>query len=119
MAKTLTKNIHIHTPQGAKSFKAGDEVPAEYEDLVKNEDVYAESDSELGPVPGPSQSVAPEEAAAQQSGETGDGPLDERTVKQLRSLAAQHNVDLEGARTKDDIVDKLGAAGVNDGSNDG
>jgi hypothetical protein len=119
MTKTLTKNVHVHTDTGTRSFSAGDELPAELEDLVTNEDVFTETDEELGAVPGPSQSVTPEEAAAQASGETGDGPLDERSVKQLRALAAQHNVDLEGARTKADIVDALGNAGVDDGSNDG
>lgn len=123
MSKTLTKNVAVHNPEGGGTQWFGPdhdsaELPSELADQVTNPSVFADSNDEDAPAAGAYQRTQGVELDPD-AGDTGDGPLAERKVAQLRNLAAQHDVDLEGARTKDDIVSALESAGVDDGSNDG
>ena len=117
MSKTVQQNVCVHTDDGDVWYGPGQTLAPEHEKLVTNESVFTEEDAPATrPVPGFGQTVYVDPEG---NGDTGDGPLADRKVDQLRNLAGVHGVDLEGARLKEDIVARLNEAGVTDGSNDG
>lgn len=97
-------NVHVtHPKTGLRVLiEKGDEIPEDLAPLITNPKVTGvEAESESG-------------GSNESSGDVGEGPLDGRTVKQLRALAAAQDpeVDLSDAKVKDEMVSALESAGV-------
>lgn len=117
MPKTIQQYVTVHTPQGDVNYAPGDVLDSEHADLVTNEQAFTETELDsTRPVPGFGQRVYVD---VENDSDTGDGAFADRKVPQLRNLAKAHDVDLEGAKTKDDIVQRLTDAGVDDGTSNG
>lgn len=52
-----------------------------------------------------------EPSAAEQAATAARGGVDDMTVAQLKTYADEHNIDLEGASVKADILERVKAAG--------
>ena len=109
----LRANVYVTDPEtGLPVFLTpADEVPEWAESQITNPKVIDSGDPEAP--------VEPEEGSgggppAPEELDMGEGPLAKRRVHQLRNLAAaqEPSVDLEGVSNKDDILDRLEAAGV-------
>lgn len=115
-------------------FNKGDEIPEELEDQFSNGSVVEEFEDEEDDTTGkvraakatadtqkgdaddlveeddeePSEDDEDDEEAAETTGEESPEDLDENfTVPQLRSLAEDEGVDLDGASKKADIIDRI------------
>lgn len=104
MAK-LKENVFVRDPETGRAtfYRVGEELDPK---LVSNPNLF-EDEPERASAPSPTAATPPPGAQMVPDREPREATLEDHTVDELHELADRENIDLQGARLKDDIVARI------------